>query len=188
MDEVFGEENFVAQIYFVTTSGRQDDTIDRLGNYIVWFGKNRSNVKYRELFLEKIEIDGESASDLQSQGLRTTGSFQVLAFGRSFKPLVGNHWKVTEEGVRRILMADRVRPLKQVIRYRRFARDFPVKTLGDVWTDTGGGAAQDKVYVVQTGLRVPQRCILMTTDPGDLVLDLRADRGRGCTSGAGVDG
>ena len=171
MDEVFGEENFVAQIYFVTTSGRQDDTIDRLGNYIVWFGKNRSHIKYRQLFVEKSELDGESASDLQSQGVRTTGSFEVLAFGRSFKPLVGNHWKATEEGIRRVLIAGRVKPLKQVIRYRRFASDFPVKTLGDVWVDTGGGAAQDKIYVVQTGLRVPQRCTLMTTDPGDLVLD-----------------
>ncbi|MCI0365170.1 MAG: site-specific DNA-methyltransferase [Phycisphaerales bacterium] len=43
--------------------------------------------------------------------------------------------------------------------------------MGDVWTDTGGGAGQDKIYVVQTGTRVPTRCILMTTDPGDLVLD-----------------
>ena len=171
MDEVFGEENFVAQIYFVTTSGRQDDTIDRLGNYIIWFGKNHSNIKYRQLFVEKTELDGESASDLQSQGVRTTGAFEVLAFGRLFKPLSGNHWKATEEGIRRVLIADRVKPLKQVIRYRRFARDFPVKALGDVWADTGGGAAQDKIYVVQTGLRVPQRCILMTTDPGDLVLD-----------------
>ena len=171
MDEVFGEENFVAQIYFVTTSGRQDDTIDRLGNYIIWFGKNRSNIKYRQLFVEKSELDGESASDLQSQGVRTTGSFEVFAFGRSFKPLVGNHWKATEEGIRRVLIADRVKPLKQVIRYRRFACDFPVKTLGDVWADTGGGAAQDKIYVVQTGLRVPQRCIQMATDSGDLVLD-----------------
>jgi adenine-specific DNA-methyltransferase len=49
--------------------------------------------------------------------------------------------------------------------------DFSVKTLGDNWTDTGGGAGQDKIYVVQTGLRVPMRCILMSTDPGDLVLD-----------------
>ena len=171
MGEVFGEENFVAQIYFVTTSGRQDDTIDRLGNYVVWFGKNRSHIKYRQLFVEKSELAGESASDLQSQGVRTTGSFEVLAFGRLFKPLVGNHWKATEEGIRRVLRADRVKPLKQVIRYRRFASDFTVKMLGDVWVDTGGGAAQDKIYVVQTGLRVPQRCILMTTDPGDLVLD-----------------
>ena len=61
--------------------------------------------------------------------------------------------------------------MKRVIQYRRFARDFPVVAMGDVWTDTGGGAGQDKIYVVQTGVRVIERCILMTTDPGDLILD-----------------
>ena len=171
MDEIFGTDNFVAQVYFSTTSGRQDDTIDRLGNYVVWFGKNRTKIKYRQLFVNKIESNEESASDLQSQGIRTTGSFEVPAFGRKFKPVPGNHWKATEEGMRRLLIADRVKSLKAVIRYRRFAQDFPVKTLGDVWIDTGGGAGQDKIYVVQTGFRVPHRCILMTTDPGDLVLD-----------------
>ena len=74
MDEVFGEENCVAQIYFITTTGRQDDTLDRLGNYVVWFAKNRSSIKYRQLFEEKEAVsDRRSASDLQSQGVRSTG-------------------------------------------------------------------------------------------------------------------
>jgi len=171
MDEVFGEENFVAQIYFVTTSGRQNEAIDRLGNYVIWYGRNATNVKFRPLFSSKLELDAESASDLQSQGVRTTGSFEVLAFGRGFIPRAGNHWKVTEPGLGRLLFADRVKPMKSVIRYRRFASDFPVLSMGDIWTDTGGGAGQDKVYVVQSGTKVVQRCILMATDPGDLVMD-----------------
>ena len=171
MDEVFGDENFVAQIYFSTTSGRHADTIDRLGNYVIWFAKNRTMIKYRQLFFQKTESKRESAGDLQSQGATTTGSFEIVAFGQSYYPLAGNHWKASEEGMKRLLRSDRIKPLRRVIRYRRFPHDFPVKTLGDVWTDTGGGAGRDKVYVVQTGFRVPQRCILMTTDPGDLVLD-----------------
>lgn len=171
MDEVFGEDNLVAQIYFVTTSGRQDDTIDRLGNYVIWYAKNRSTIKYRQLFTPKLDAESESAGDLQSQGLRSTGSFEVRAFGQAFLPLYGNHWKASEEGVRRLLYAERIKLMRSVIRYRRFTSDFPVVSLGDVWTDTGGGAGQDKIYVVQTGLRVVQRCILMATDPGDLVLD-----------------
>ena len=150
MDEVFGDDNLVAQIYFVTTSGRQDATIDRLGNYVLWYARNQQSTKYRQLFTDKPDLDLESASDLQSQGIRTTGSFPVKAFGSIYTPLLGNHWKATEEGVRRLLNADRVKAMKRVIRYRRFARDFPVVAMGDVWTDTGGGAGQDKIYVVQT--------------------------------------
>ena len=171
MDEVFGEENFVAQIYFVTTSGRQDDTIDRLGNYVVWFAKNRSQTKYHQIYIPKDEAQDEAASDLQSQGIRSTGSFEVQAFGRKYTPLTGNHWKAKEEGLKRLIVADRIKAMKTVLRYRRFSNDFPVSAIGDVWSDTGGGAGQDKIYVVQTGTRVPSRCILMSTDPGDLVLD-----------------
>jgi adenine-specific DNA-methyltransferase len=171
MDEVFGDENLVAQIYFITTSGRQDDTIDRLGNYFIWFAKDRLRIKYRQLYVPKDDDEQEAASDLQSQGIRTTGSFEVRAFENAYTPLAGNHWKATEDGVRRLLAADRIKAMKRVIRYRRFSRDFPVSAIGDVWADTGGGAGQDKIYVVQTGTRVPTRCILMATDPGDLVLD-----------------
>jgi len=171
LDEVFGEHNFVAQVYFVTTSGRQDDTIDRLGNYVLWYARDGRQVKYRQLHVEKPDLQLESASDLQSQGIRSTGSFEVNAFGKTFRPQPSNHWKVTEEGVARLVRAHRVKPMRNVIRFRRFARDFPMVVLGDVWTDTGGGAGPDKIYVVQTGTRVVARCVLLSTDPGDLVLD-----------------
>jgi adenine-specific DNA-methyltransferase len=95
MDEVFGDENFVAQIYFNATSGRQDATIDRLGNYVLWYARDYDRVKYRQIFIDKSELETESASDLQSQGIRTTGSFEVRAFGRKYAPLAGNHWKAT---------------------------------------------------------------------------------------------
>ncbi len=137
----------------------------------MWYTRDYDRVKYRQIFIDKPELETESASDLQSQGIRTTGSFEVRAFGRKYVPLAGNHWKATEDGVRRLLAADRVKPMRQVIRYRRLPTDFPVIAMGDVWADTGGGAGQDKIYVVQTGTRVITRCILMTTDPGDLVLD-----------------
>jgi len=125
MDEVFGDDNLVAQIYFITTSGRQDDTIDRLGNYIVWFAKDRLRIKYRQLYVAKNDGEQEAASDLQSQGVRTTGSFEVGALGNTYTPLPGNHWKATEDGVRRLLAADRIRAMKRVIRYRRFTSCRP---------------------------------------------------------------
>jgi len=173
LDEVFGSENFVAQIYFRTTTGRQEANIDRIGNYLLWYAKDISSVKSKKLFVPKdnIEEDEISASDLQSQGVRTTGSYVVKYQGREYVPLEGNHWKVTEDGLQRLIRAERVISMKTVLRFRRLTSDFPVLTISDVWTDTSGGAGADKVYVVQTTTKIVERCMLMTTDPGDLVLD-----------------
>ncbi len=177
MDEVFGDENFVAQIYFKTTTGRQENQIDRLGNYILWYAKNVELVKSRKLFLLKEnQVDDEqdadiSAGDLQSQGVRSTGSYSVSVAGKEYQPLLGNHWKVTQDGLLRLLLAERVVSMKTVLRFKRFNTDFPVAIIADVWTDTSGGAGADKVYVVQTSTKIIERCMLLSTDPGDLVLD-----------------
>lgn len=172
LDEVFGSENIVAQIVFKTTTGRQENNIDRLGNYLLWYCKNIDKVKSRKLFLQKDETDNKvSAGDLQSQGETLSGSFEVNFNGRNYLPQRGNHWKTTNSGVDRLIKADRIVPLTNVIRFRRMIEDFPVNSLPDIWTDTSGGAGKDKVYVVQTGVKIIERCMLMGTDPGDLVLD-----------------
>ncbi len=171
LDEVFGSENCVAQIYFKTTTGRQDQHIDRLGNYVLWFAKVISRLKSRKLYTPKIETKATSAGDLQSQGVRSTGSYTVTYSGRDYRPQPGNHWKVTAEGMARLIAANRIVALKNVIRFERHANDFPLQVIGDVWVDTSGGAAADKIYVVQTGPKIIERCILLSTDPGDLVLD-----------------
>jgi adenine-specific DNA-methyltransferase len=171
LDEVFGGDNFIAQIYYVATSGRQDATLDRLGNYILWFSKNYGITKFRQIFRPKDDLENEAASDLQSQGKTETGSYPIEVHGKVYLPNKENHWKTTHSGMTRLLKADRIKKLKSVIRYRRKAMDFPVMTMGDYWVDTGGGAGKDKVYVVQTAKKIVERCILMATDPGDLVLD-----------------
>lgn len=174
MDEVFGIENFVAQIYFRTTSGRQDEHLDRTGNYIVWYARSAAVVKSHTLFASKTADDtddGYEAGDLQSQGVRSTGSFPVEVKGRTYTPQPGNHWKVTEPGMKRLIAADRIHVSRSVLRFKRFPSDIAVQRLSDVWTDTGGGAGRDKIYVVQTSAKVVERCLLMSTDPGDLVLD-----------------
>jgi len=174
MDEVFGSENFVAQIYFRTTSGRQDKHLDRTGNYLLWFANTVEALKSRDLYWPKPDTDGQDnfdAGDLQSQGQTSTGSYAIHVDGRTFTPQVGNHWKVTEEGMARLIISNRIHVSKSVLRFKRFPSDFPVQRFADVWTDTGGGAGRDKIYVVQTGTKVAERCMLMSTDPGDLVLD-----------------
>ncbi|MGI8475312.1 MAG: site-specific DNA-methyltransferase [Thermomicrobiales bacterium] len=173
LDEVFGSENFVAQVYFVTTTGRQEATLDRLGNYLLWYASNREEVKFRQVYQDRaaIESDRPSLGDLQSQGVRSTGSYPVAFENKTYQPLSGNHWKVTEAGMSKLIAANRVQATISVLRFRRYSADFPAVPLADVWTDTSGGAGLDKVYVVQTGTKVIERCILMATDPRDLVLD-----------------
>ena len=78
-------------------------------------------------------------------------------------------WKTNQEGMRRILAANRVVGMDKALRYVRFFDDFPAFPLHNLWTDVGGAA--DKSYVVETTPKVIERRLLMTTDPGDLVLD-----------------
>jgi adenine-specific DNA-methyltransferase len=74
--------------------------------------------------------------------------------------------------MRRLACADRLEPVKNSVRYRQFLRDYPIIPRNNFWSDTGTGSfTEDKTYVVQTAMKVVERCILMATDPGDLVLD-----------------
>ncbi len=93
--------------------------------------------------------------------------------GKTYSPPSNSHWKATyPDGMNRLAQKSRLHIAKNSIQYIRFADDFPFQRFGNVWTDTATGSFTDeKVYVVQTNLKVIQRCLLMTTDPGDLILD-----------------
>jgi adenine-specific DNA-methyltransferase len=92
--------------------------------------------------------------------------------GRSFRPSGTRGWSCTHSGLTRAAAADRIEVVGDNLRVVRFHDDFAVVPLTAVWDDTHTGSFTDpKVYVVQTGTKVVQRCMLMTTDPGDLVLD-----------------
>jgi adenine-specific DNA-methyltransferase len=99
--------------------------------------------------------------------------FPVELNGQTFKPSDRVRWKTNEVGFLRLLRADRVEPSDENLGYVRYLEDFAQYELGDIWTDTVGQNqfGGDKIYVVQTALTVVRRCILMTTGPGDLVLD-----------------
>jgi adenine-specific DNA-methyltransferase len=84
----------------------------------------------------------------------------------------GNHWKTSIEGLKKLGLKGRIHVAKNSIRFVRFADDFPLKPINNLWLDTAtGNFTHDKVYNVQSATKLIQRCILMTTDPGDLVLD-----------------
>jgi adenine-specific DNA-methyltransferase len=95
--------------------------------------------------------------------------FEVEFDGKKFKPHP-SVWKTGELGMRRLRFATRLMAPANTLRYIRYLHDFPVNITTNVWTDMTGGVT-DKVYVVQTNAKVIEKCILMTTDPGDLVLD-----------------
>ncbi len=99
--------------------------------------------------------------------------FPVNFAGRRFLPNIQNRWKTNEAGMERLKVAGRLEAGSGSLSYVRFLDDFPAFTLNSVWTDIGGiqSRSDPKVYVVQTATKVVERCLLMTTDPGDLILD-----------------
>ena len=207
MDEVFSEGNLISQIAFRTTTGLGDQYLDSSCNFLVWYAKSKSNLKYRELFKKKGLLDDVGAryrrievspinrrpmtasertlsepfpvgakiyrhDNLTSQSGSEKTAFSVEFQSGQFRPGRG-FWKTNQEGMRRLKRSERLAsPTLRSIQYVRFLDDFPVSKLSNVWTDTQTGAfTDDKVYVVQTNAKVIERCLLMTTDPGDLVLD-----------------
>ena len=114
-----------------------------------------------------------STHDLRSQGETATGSHAFVFEGKEYHPGPGMHWKTTTEGLARLAQNDRIVVEGNLLRYVRYLDDFPVYPYTNSWADTGGvqSRTDPKVYVVQTGTSVLTRCILMTTDPGDLVFD-----------------
>ncbi len=106
---------------------------------------------------------------MESSGSSEMGSREIEINGQTFKPRNNAHWKTTLEGIKKLHKARRLLISKNSIRYKMMFRDFPVTSLTNIWSDLMG--ATDLKYIVQTNEKVIQRCILMTTDPGDLVLD-----------------
>src|ERR1035437_9005277 len=112
--------------------------------------------------------------DLTSARVRPgrSGYFPILVEGKAFLPQK-REWSTHQEGTERLKRAQRIERLgEDTLRYVRYMDDFPVFPLTNLWADTGiAGFVSDKRYVVETSTKVVERCVLMTTDPGDLVLD-----------------
>jgi adenine-specific DNA-methyltransferase len=202
MDEVFGSDNFCGQVVFRTTSSQTDELISAVSDYLLWYCRDRSRVKYRQLFRPReagvegmydwVEREDGRIESLGSRDFadlptgarvfardnltsaRPPGSFPFPFGGQTYRPGRG-YWKTHLQGLVRLGEAGRIVPSGGRVFYRRYFNDFPYVALNSVWSDTQSGgtfAGRDtKIYVVQTNQKVLQRCILMTTDPGDLVLD-----------------
>jgi adenine-specific DNA-methyltransferase len=99
--------------------------------------------------------------------------FPVRLNDQEFLPNIRNRWKTNQEGMARLLASRRIAVTGNTLAYVRYIGDFPAFPITNAWIDIGGiqSRADPKVYVVQTATTAVQRCVLMTTDPGDLVLD-----------------
>lgn len=109
------------------------------------------------------------AADASSQGESKDGSRPVVFEGREFRCSRGRHWSA--DTIERLVALGRVVAQKNTLAIKRYEDDFPWTFLGSVWNDTVIGTFSKKRYVVQTSERAVERCILLATDPGDLVLD-----------------
>jgi adenine-specific DNA-methyltransferase len=173
MDEVFGESNFVSTISVQKTSYATADFLPNLFDHILYYARSLPNIKYRKIYSERqFDDDNEFESrDLASAGAGAS-TFDFEFEGRSFHPGADRHWKTQVEGLQRAVNAERLFQSTNSLRYKRFNRDFPVTEIHNTWTDTMVGSFHEpRRYVVETSPKVVARCLLMATDPGDLVLD-----------------
>lgn len=201
MDEIFGSENYINQIAFTKTQPLGATYLPVTADYIIWYGKNKEQTKYRQLFVKKnvgkdtgykfIELpNGErrnitreenndlgllpentdffTLGNLASTGITQSCLYDFEFDGRKFSPK-GKSWKTNKEGMENLIKNNRIFVTGNTPMYVQKFSDFPVKTLGSYWDDTRGEMNME--YVVQTSVEVVKRCILMSSDPGDLVLD-----------------
>jgi len=193
MDEVFGEENFVSEIVFQKTGGQRTTLLANVGDIIIWYAKSKGSLKFRKSYQPKTDewaiesgyrdffdpyklekcLSSDSprfqATSLTSQN--PGSKFPIIFKGRTINPSSSQWWKTDSNRIERLKKASRIAESGASVRYVRYANDFPVFPRHSIWTDTGGSVGADKTYVVQTAQKVIERCILMATDPGDLVLD-----------------
>jgi adenine-specific DNA-methyltransferase len=201
LDEVFSPANFVAQVAFTTTTSEKTNRIAGVCDYLVWYGKNEEKLKFNPLYTEKelggeggakyrsIQLpNGKTApvasinEDLRNTGRtfrldtitsqRPGGRYAVELNGQKFNPEPG-YWKPAETGFNRLIRAGRVKLEGKRPAYVRFFDDFVGYRITNVWDDLSGiqSRSDPKIYSVQTPVTPIERCLLMTTDPGDMVLD-----------------
>jgi adenine-specific DNA-methyltransferase len=135
------------------------------------------------------ELD-EGSRFYRDQGFTSRSGSKTTIFaqtynGKEYSPKTGG-WRTASTGMSRAVRSDRVLQTGKSLSYRKYHCDFNALAIDNFWADVSGGVtsrSDPKVYVVQTGAAIVQRCILMTTDPGDLVLDPTCGSGTTATVG-----
>ena len=209
MDEVLGRENFISIVVFNKTSGSSSKLLSATVDYMIWYAKNKKNIKCCALYNENGRTDNEDFNycefedgsvckldkisetetrkfrqfkldDSSSQGETSEGSKPYTFQGKQYYPTPGRHFSHTKEGIDRLVQLGYVMAKGNRLFYKNYLDTAHIPSLNDVWLDTQLGGYKrklQKVYVVQTATKVIQRCLLMTTAPGDLVFDITCGSG-----------
>ncbi|WP_447985447.1 site-specific DNA-methyltransferase [Nitrospira sp. Nam74] len=205
MDEVFGVENFISHIFFVKAGALGANLLPRRTDNLLFYAKDAKNMKFRQLFKEKHFSDDPGSYTLVEMpdgSIRQLSQFDPADMPKGARPFryviltkpgpgarydvelegrvfnAGNRWwGFPKESLEKLIHKGRVSRQGNSLAGIRYFDDFAAEEISNVWTDTATGSGMGKVYVVQTATKVVQRCILMTTDPGDLVLDITCGSG-----------
>lgn len=149
-------------------------------DYVELPDKQRRKMTQQEKLNPELLPDGSKIyrrSPLTSASSSESTLMPVEFNGKRYTPGRGG-WKTGEAGFKNLMAANRLEAYGETLAYVRYADDFPYFPVSNAWTDTAsGGYGADKIYVVQTNQKVIQRAMLMTTDPGDLVLDITCGSG-----------
>ena len=216
IDEIFGSQNRVATISFATTSGSSTSHLPQVADYLLWYAKDKKQLKYRQLYeqLTRKEIveffssyvgvelsDGQckkitqeerfdpntnlpegarlyKRTGLDSQGVSTTGRSDPYIWNGTEYPCPKNrHWSISREGMDCLAALNRLDALseKNTLMWKLYEDEVPGRRINNIWPVQM--RSMDKRYVVETAANVIQRCMLMTSDPGDLVLDITCGSG-----------
>ena len=160
--KVFGEEGSSAYNSIELKEGKRM-TIAQ------WEKQNGKKFSYQD---KPLKSKIYTLDNLTSQSGSDVGRFDIEFEGRVFQMKGDNVWKTNELGIERLIKKRRIDvSSKGRLGYVRYFEDFPAQPLTNLWTDAVSSFMSDKIYVVQSNKKALQRCILMTTDPGDLVLD-----------------
>ena len=200
MDEIFGAENLVSQINFKSMGALGQGDIPNVYDYLIWYARSKGVMKFRSVYrIQNFDDDVEykfvadaheplgfrilrqgeerpednsglfRRSTLTSSGYTPSCTFEFRFHGRIFRPFGRKSWRTNFDGMERLSKGGRFFSLGNNLYFRRFSSDAQLIQYENSWTDAP--AAADKFYVVQTAPKFVERCMLMTTDPGDLVLD-----------------
>lgn len=201
LDEIFGRENFMSIISFQTKIPLGTKHLANLNDYLVWYAKDKTQIKFYKLFKERelnesygyIEMNNgqirrfDSVKDkellvnnknkvFRILDLVSSGQTESCIFDFDFKgekinaPSSGRSWKTTKDGMSNLIKKDRLVKFGQAFGYKLYFDDYPIQELTNTWNDTVNSFLK-REYVVQTNPLIVQRCMMMVTEPGDLVFD-----------------
>jgi adenine-specific DNA-methyltransferase len=212
MDEVFEKGNFVGLIAFKKTGYQESGLLPSNYDYLVWYARDKTKIKYRQLYVSKLESSAFVGQDLwcdtqmgerrRLSSVEQTNLDEIIHQLRVFRHKLpegagasgntlpfewrdkeyrakeGKHFSTTISGMKALAQANRFISFGKNLRFVNFLDDHPVTPITSNWADTVvSGFSDPQTYVVQTTVKALERCLLMTSDPGDLALDITCGSG-----------